>query len=94
MLVRLALGTVAWWEIVVTIVLMLLTILASIWFAARLYRWASCCTGKSPVCDNWRASCGQNKTRGNAPVGAPRSQPITRTNLTYEYTSLRRPQGA
>ena len=38
MLMRLAVGTVAWWEIVVTVALMLVTILAGTWFAARLYR--------------------------------------------------------
>ena len=48
MLVRLALGTVAWWEIVVTIALMLLTILASIWFAARLYRLGVLLYGQRP----------------------------------------------
>ncbi len=48
MLVRLGLGTVAWWEIVVTIVLMLLTIFASIWVAARLYRLGVLLYGQRP----------------------------------------------
>jgi ABC-2 type transport system permease protein len=39
MLMRLAVGTVAWWEIVMTIALMLVTILACVRFAARLYRY-------------------------------------------------------
>jgi len=38
MLVRIGLGVVAWWEIVVTIAIMLAAIAASVWFAARLYR--------------------------------------------------------
>jgi ABC-2 type transport system permease protein len=48
MLMRLALGTVAWWEIVVTVALMLLTILASTWFAARLYRLGVLLYGQRP----------------------------------------------
>ncbi len=48
MLVRLALGTVVWWEIVVTITLMLVTILACIWFAARLYRYGVLMYGQRP----------------------------------------------
>jgi ABC-2 type transport system permease protein len=48
MLVRLALGTVAWWEIVVTIVLMLVAILACTWFAARLYRLGVLMYGQRP----------------------------------------------
>ncbi len=48
MLMRLALGTVAWWEIVVTIALMLLTILACTWFAARLYRYGVLMYGQRP----------------------------------------------
>jgi ABC-2 type transport system permease protein len=48
MLMRLALGTVAWWEIVVTIALMLAAILASTWFAARLYRYGVLMYGQRP----------------------------------------------
>jgi len=48
MLGRLALGTVAWWEIVLTVALMLLTILASVWFAARLYRLGVLMYGQRP----------------------------------------------
>jgi ABC-2 type transport system permease protein len=48
MLMRLALGTVAWWEIVVTIALMLVTILACTWFAARLYRYGVLMYGQRP----------------------------------------------
>lgn len=48
MLVRLALGTVAWWEIVVTIALMLVAILASTLFAARLYRYGVLMYGQRP----------------------------------------------
>ena len=48
MLMRLALGTVAWWEIVVTVALLLLTILACTWFAARLYRYGVLMYGQRP----------------------------------------------
>nr|HET6901086.1 ABC transporter permease [Ktedonobacteraceae bacterium] len=48
MLLRLAVGTVAWWEIVVTVALMLLTILACTWFAARLYRYGVLMYGQKP----------------------------------------------
>jgi len=48
MLMRLAVGTVAWWEIVVTIALMLLTILACTWFAACLYRYGVLMYGQKP----------------------------------------------
>jgi len=48
MLMRLAVGTVAWWEIVVTIALMLLTILACTWIAARLYRYGVLLYGQRP----------------------------------------------
>ena len=48
MLVRLAVGTVFWWEIVVTIALMLVTILACTWFAARLYRYGVLMYGQRP----------------------------------------------
>jgi ABC-2 type transport system permease protein len=48
MLVRLALGTVAWWEIVVTIAVMLVAILACTWFAARLYRYGVLMYGQRP----------------------------------------------
>jgi ABC-2 type transport system permease protein len=48
MLMRIALGTVAWWEIVVTIALMLVAILACTWFAARLYRYGVLMYGQRP----------------------------------------------
>jgi ABC-2 type transport system permease protein len=48
MLVRLARGTVAWWEIVLTIALMLVAILACTWFAARLYRYGVLMYGQRP----------------------------------------------
>ena len=48
MLVRIALGTVAWWEIVVTIALLLVAILACAWFAARLYRLGVLMYGQRP----------------------------------------------
>lgn len=48
MLVRLALGTVAWWEIVVTIALMLVAIAICAWFAARLYRLGVLMYGQRP----------------------------------------------
>jgi ABC-2 type transport system permease protein len=48
MLVRLALGTVAWWEVVVTIALLLVAILACTWFAARLYRLGVLMYGQRP----------------------------------------------
>jgi len=48
MLVRIALGTAAWWEIVVTIAVMLVAILACTWFAARLYRYGVLMYGQRP----------------------------------------------
>jgi len=48
MLMRLAVGTVAWWEIVLSIALMLVTILGGIWFASRLYRLGVLLYGKRP----------------------------------------------
>jgi ABC-2 type transport system permease protein len=48
MMMRLAVGTVAWWEIVVTIALMLGAIVASTWFAARLYRFGVLMYGQRP----------------------------------------------
>ena len=48
MLMRLAVGTVAWWEIVVTVALMLVAILACTWFAARLYRYGVLMYGQRP----------------------------------------------
>ena len=48
MLLRIALGTVAWWEIVVTIALLLVAILACTWFAARLYRYGVLMYGQRP----------------------------------------------
>jgi ABC-2 type transport system permease protein len=48
MLVRLALGTVAWWEFVLTIGLMLATIFACTLFSARLYRYGILMYGQKP----------------------------------------------
>jgi ABC-2 type transport system permease protein len=48
MIARIARGTVFWWEIVVTIILMLVTILACTWFAARLYRYGVLMYGQRP----------------------------------------------
>jgi ABC-2 type transport system permease protein len=48
MLVRLAVGTVAWWEIVMTVALMLVAISACTWFAARLYRYGVLMYGQRP----------------------------------------------
>lgn len=48
MLVRLARGTVAWWEIVITVGLMLVAILACTWFSARLYRLGVLLYGQRP----------------------------------------------
>jgi ABC-2 type transport system permease protein len=48
MLARIALGTAAWWEVIVTIALLLVTILACTWFAARLYRLGVLMYGQRP----------------------------------------------
>lgn len=48
MLVRLGVGTVAWWEIVLTIALLLVAISACTWFAARLYRLGVLMYGQRP----------------------------------------------
>jgi ABC-2 type transport system permease protein len=48
MMVRLGIGTVAWWEIVLTIGLMLATIFLCTWFAARLYRLGVLMYGQRP----------------------------------------------
>jgi ABC-2 type transport system permease protein len=48
MLVRLALGAVAWWEIGVTVGLMLATIYVLVVFAARLYRYGVLMYGQRP----------------------------------------------
>src|SRR5260370_9506742 len=48
MLMRIALGTVAWCEIVVTISLILVAIIACTWFAARLYRYGVLMYGQRP----------------------------------------------
>jgi ABC-2 type transport system permease protein len=48
MMARIARGTVAWWEIVVTIALMLLAIVACTRFAARLYRFGVLMYGQRP----------------------------------------------
>jgi ABC-2 type transport system permease protein len=48
MLVRIALGTVAWWEIVSTVAWMLVAISACAWLAARLYRLGVLMYGQRP----------------------------------------------
>ncbi len=48
MLARLGLGTVAWWEVVITILLMVATIAACAWIAARLYRYGVLLYGQKP----------------------------------------------
>ena len=48
MLVRFGVGTVAWWEVVLTVALMLLAISACTWFAARLYRLGVLMYGQRP----------------------------------------------
>ena len=48
MLVRIALGTAAWWEIIVTIALTLIAILVCTWFAARIYRYGVLMYGQRP----------------------------------------------
>ncbi|HKV58166.1 MAG TPA: ABC transporter permease, partial [Ktedonobacteraceae bacterium] len=48
MLARTAVGTVAWWEIVMTLALVLATIFACTWFAARLYRLGVLMYGQRP----------------------------------------------
>jgi ABC-2 type transport system permease protein len=48
MLARLGLGTVAWWEVVVTILLMVAAIAACAWIAARLYRYGVLLYGQKP----------------------------------------------
>ncbi len=48
MLARLGLGTVAWWEVVVTILLMVAAIAACAWIAARLYRYGVLMYGQKP----------------------------------------------
>ncbi len=48
MMARIGRGTVAWWDIVVSVALMLAAILASTWFAARLYRLGVLMYGQRP----------------------------------------------
>ena len=48
MMVRLALGTVAWWEILLTVALLLGTIYACALFGARLYRYGVLLYGQKP----------------------------------------------
>jgi ABC-2 type transport system permease protein len=48
MLVRLAMGTAAWWEVILTIALMVAAIVACVWFAARLYRYGVLQYGQKP----------------------------------------------
>ena len=48
MMARIARGTVAWWEIGVTVTLMLVAIYVCTWFAARLYRYGVLMYGQRP----------------------------------------------
>ncbi len=48
MLVRLGLGMVAWWEIALTMALMLVTTSACAWFSARMHRLAVLMYGQRP----------------------------------------------
>jgi ABC-2 type transport system permease protein len=48
MLVRIAAGTVYWWDIAVSIVLMLVTICACAWFSVRIYRFGVLMYGQRP----------------------------------------------
>jgi ABC-2 type transport system permease protein len=48
MLVRIAAGTVYWWDIAVSIVLMLVTICACAWFSVRIYRFGVLMYGQKP----------------------------------------------
>jgi len=48
MLVRIAAGTVYWWDIALSIVLMLVTICACAWFSARIYRFGVLMYGQKP----------------------------------------------
>ena len=48
MLVRLAAGTVYWWDIALSIVLMLVTICACAWFSVRIYRFGVLMYGQKP----------------------------------------------
>jgi ABC-2 type transport system permease protein len=48
MMARIGMGAVAWWEIPITIALMLVAIYASSWFAARVYRLGVLMYGQRP----------------------------------------------
>jgi ABC-2 type transport system permease protein len=48
MLDRLALGTVAWWEVIVSMGLMAVTVFACIFIAGRLYRYGVLMYGQRP----------------------------------------------
>ncbi len=48
MLVRIAAGTVYWWDIAVSMVLMLVTICACAWFSVRIYRFGVLMYGQKP----------------------------------------------
>jgi ABC-2 type transport system permease protein len=48
MMVRLAMGTVAWWEIVTTVAALLAAIAACAWFSARAYRMGILMYGQPP----------------------------------------------
>ncbi len=48
-LIRLVLSTVMWWEILMTLVLMLLTFLGLAWIGARLYRYGVLMYGQPPT---------------------------------------------
>lgn len=48
MLVRLGLGMATWWEVIITIALMMVAIVVCAWFAARLYRYGVLMYGQKP----------------------------------------------
>ena len=48
MLVRLGLGMATWWEVIITIALMMVAIVVCVWFAARLYRYGVLMYGQKP----------------------------------------------
>jgi len=48
MLVRIAAGTVYWWDIALSMVLMLVTICACAWFSVRIYRFGVLMYGQKP----------------------------------------------
>ena len=48
MLVRIALGSFAWWDIALTIALRLVAICACAWFSVRIYRFGVLMYGQKP----------------------------------------------